>query len=226
MTEPARISLLLPTYRRPLELAETLANVRRKADKPGLLEIIVHTVFDDHETGSLALGHLCDLRITSHHVGYQCLPEAINLMAKVATGDWLFPFADDVVCETRGWDQVIRRFDHKTPMLLSCENNHGNSIWFPILSRTAYERIGCVTRSQFHDIWLQDVFRWADLWGNVRLCIPAKFTNRVVAKASYHGLSPQGKAEYQVSAKEAGERLAGVKRTTSSLALLDGLEKT
>ena len=140
------------------------------------------------------------------HTGYRGLPDAINLLAGACAGDWLFVFADDVGCDTPGWDDVIRRYDHTVPTLLTCEHSQRNDFWFPVISRPAYERLGCVTRSQFHDVWLGAVFDRA-LPGNVHRRIPAHFTDRIVCADSLTRLTRDERSAYDASIDEAASRL-------------------
>lgn len=210
--DPARISLLLPTYRRPAELQRTLADVWTSVARPAYLQVLLHVADDDDET--MKLFPMLDLPnmtgIRGPSTGYAGLPSAINRLAEMADGDWLFVFADDVGCDTPGWDEVIRRYDHTAPTLLTCENDRGNDFWFPIISRPAYQALGYVTGSQFHDIWLGAIFDRA-LPGNVHRRIPAHFTDRIVAPLSVHGLPPDQVAEYRRSIDEGVARLAALR---------------
>lgn len=208
MTGPARISFLLPTYRRPQELRRTLEDVWTSVAQPDRLEVILSVTDDDAET--IRLLPFTDLPSMAYlirpHAGYKGLPEAINEVAKFACGDWLFVFADDVGCDTPGWDDVIRRYDHTVPTLLTCANNRGFPVWFPVISRPAYEAIGCVTQSQFHDMWLGAIFDRARP-ANVHRLIPAHFTDRIVCPHSLAGLTVEERAAYEASIEAAVARL-------------------
>ncbi|MGD1146972.1 MAG: glycosyltransferase family A protein [Thermoanaerobaculaceae bacterium] len=205
MSSPALISLLLPTRHRADELRRTLDGLERAAACPELLELLVYA--DHHDAPTLAVLYEFSCQaIVGRNDGYSELPRLINEMVELATGDWLFVFADDVGCETPAWDDVIRRYDHTVPALLTCENNQGNDFWFPVLSRPAYEAMGCVTRSQFHDIWLGEVFRRAGCLVHRR--IPARFTDRIVCPMSMDRLSPDERSAFDRSVDEAAARLA------------------
>ena len=205
MNGPARISLLLPTRRRAAELRLTLEALAATVAHPGFVELIAYA--DHHDSPTLAvLDEFPSRVIVGQNDGYAALPRLINEMAELATGDWLFVFADDVGVDTPAWDDVVRRFDHTSPNLLTCENSQGNDFWFPVLSRPAYEAIGCVTQSQFHDVWLGEVFRRAGR--PVQRRIPAHFTDRIVCPMSMSHLSPEGLAAYERGIDDAAKRLA------------------
>jgi len=197
------ISLLLPTYMRHDELVHALDSVERTISKPCELEIVAHCIYDDLIALEI-LEERTDRIILSERVGYKTLPASINAMADVAAGDWLFPFADDVVCETQGWDDVIREYDTKQPTLLVCSER---GRWFPVISRAAYQAMGCVTQSQFYDEWLWAVFmRGAPL--RMFRDVPVKFTNKLVCKDKIEGLSIQERCAYDDSVSEAAQRLS------------------
>jgi len=206
---PATISLLLPTYRRPAELRRTLEDVCRTVAQRASCEVLVwlpddadsHEVCEDFKRGPVNF----DVWYGSH-VGYRGLPRAINTLAGMATGDWLFVFADDVTCDTPGWDDVIRRYDHTRPTLLTCDNDRHNIRWFPIISRPAYEAMGVVTLSQFHDEWLDRVF-WRAAPDAVHQAIPACFTDRIIADEALHRLSPAERLAFDLGVAHASELL-------------------
>jgi len=206
---PARISLLLPTWGRPEELRRTLADVLSTVARPELLEVLLY-VQDGPTAELLDSGELrCSGVIADAPCGYRGLPVAINALAERASGDWLFVFADDVGCDTAGWDDVIRRYDHAAPLLLTCQNNRGNRDWFPIISRAAYERLGLVTASQFHDVWLAEIFDRARP-GSIHRGIPAQFTDRLVCSDTLGGLSDAERLAYRASIEDAVLRLREV----------------
>ena len=114
MNGPARISLLLPTRRRAAELRLTLEALAATVAHPGFVELIAYA--DHHDSPTLAvLDEFPSRVIVGQNDGYAALPRLINEMAELATGDWLFVFADDVGVDTPAWDDVAKR-------CLSCAN--------------------------------------------------------------------------------------------------------
>ena len=212
---PPIVSLLLPTYGRAGELRRTLADVYSTVARPDRLEVLVYAVHQDDDTRRVLRDfehpRTCGrgpVAMFGPHTGYAGLPTAINLLAEsVSPGaGWLFVFADDVGCNTEGWDDVIRQHDDSVPTLLTCQNNASNTYWFPVLSRPAYEALGCVTESQFHDVWLGAIFDRAAP-GNVHRSIPAHFTDRLVCPQSFAQLHKDQAAAYHSSVERGAARL-------------------
>lgn len=210
------ISLLLPTYGRPAELRRTLADLVATVARPALLDVVVYAVGDDRDTlaviAEAARSSPFAVELTvGPHLGYRGLPTAINTAARFAGGSWLFVFADDVGCDTTGWDDVIRSYDHTVPTLLTCDNDRHNPAWFPVISRPAYEAMGLVTASQFHDVWLGAVFGAAGCT-EVHRAIPAHFTDRLVHTDGLSRLSDAERLAYDQSIADAAARLAAARR--------------
>lgn len=201
--KPATISLLLPTHGRPDELRQTLRSVSETCARPSEIELLIYAARDDEPTKDAI--PWCDELVLGPHTGYRGLPRAINALAAQARGDWLFVFADDVGCDTPDWDDIIRQYDHTVPTLLTCANDRSNPLWFPIISRPAYEAMGVVTLSQFHDVWLDRVFQQAR--GPMHQGIPAHFTDRLVAPASLQHLSPHERHAFDFGIHHAAELL-------------------
>ena len=199
MSKPV-ISVLIPAYR-PKQLEITLNSIWKTVHETDRVEVVVHAVTGDQETLDL-LGSWVQKVITSGRTGWESLPETFNALARACSGDWLFQMGDDTSCHTYGWDETVRRYDHTVPALLTPRETHYESLMetfgpntfelFPIISRPAYERMGCLTRSLFHDAWLHEVFERAGIDEAKR--IPAYFTNRIFSGESYGRLEkePEG----------------------------------
>lgn len=206
------ISLLLPTHERPVDLRQTLDSLRATIADAAAVELLVYQAEGDVATEHVMTREILQsfwsqVRVlTGPHTGYRGLPRSINALAAASRGDWLFVFADDVVCDTARWDDVIRHHDHTSPALLTCQNNRGNSLWFPIISRPAYEAMGVVTLSQFHDEWLDRVFRRAAPHA-VHRSIPAHFTDRIVHTDHLARLSAAEVRAFDLGILHAAERL-------------------
>lgn len=214
----AVISLLIPAYRAS-ELQRTLESVWKTVRDDEKLEIVVHSVLGDEKTAKL-LGNWVHKSISSDRTGWETLPVTFNALAKVSSGDWLFQIGDDTSCHTYGWDEIIRRYDHTVPALLTPRETHYESMMetfgpnrfelFPIISRKAYEKMGCLTRSLYHDAWLHEVFERAGIDEAKR--IPAYFTNRIFSNESYGRLEkepPEAQQEFWRTVDEAAAQLRG-----------------
>jgi hypothetical protein len=183
---PAIISLLIPTYNRAGELFRTLNSIYKTVHDPEHLEIVVHAVDGDEDTFKV-LGSWVNKVITSDRVGWDTVCETFNEMAAACTGDWLFMICDDTTCHTYGWDEIIRKYDHAVPALLTPRETHSElaiatfgdfeHFLYPIISRPAYEKLGCLTQTIYHDAWLHEVFKTAGIQEQLR--IPIYFTDRI-----------------------------------------------
>lgn len=218
----AVISLLIPAYR-PKELERTLESVWKTVRDDENLEIVVHAVLGDEKTANL-LGNWVHKTIFSDRTGWESLSQTFNALAEACSGDWLFLIGDDTTCHTYGWDEIIRRYDHTVPNLLSVRETHDECLeemglkpnfeLLPVVSRPAYEKIGCLTRSLYHDTWVHEVFERGGI-DEIRR-IPAYFTNRIFSSDSYGNLAketPEVQREFWRTVDEAAAKLHGETQT-------------
>lgn len=162
---PALISLLLPTRGRPRLVERFLDSVAAQSMRPEDVEVILYV--DDDDAGSHALGHdrlavkrLIGPRLTMGQYNSTCLRHAAGQIIVLAN--------DDVVIQTRGWDERLRELDarHADKIYLGYCNDllkGAKLAAFPILSRSTCDNLDdpfpAIYRGAFIDVHLMDVFR-------------------------------------------------------------------
>lgn len=105
------VSILLPTRKRPAHLCAALDTINSFATNKQDLEFILKLDDDDQETIDLVQKFKSLIKIktlvTERGRGYGDLHLWYNEMARMATGDWLFPFTDSARMTQEGWDTLI-----------------------------------------------------------------------------------------------------------------------
>lgn len=173
------ISVLVPTRQRVSSLLQTLTALCRECADPAGLEVLLRVDLDDCET-QRAISFLSDvvrpparlLCLVAHRGdGWEQNHEYYNQLAKLATGDWLFMYGDDIHEITAGWDHAIRRAptnrllattmyrpdrdldEPHTWFNAKADWTFGNA--FPVMPREMYNRLGCFSRHKHADVYLE-----------------------------------------------------------------------
>jgi len=109
------ISVLIPTRGRPEGIRRVLENFQRAVEQKALFDVWIYVDDDDRLTlDYIESGHWRTLDYRVHwHVapGKASMGEMFSeLWQECSTNPGIyFPFCDDYVVETRGWDEVLRR---------------------------------------------------------------------------------------------------------------------
>jgi hypothetical protein len=101
------ISVLIPSRRREIQLAESIGSLAHLAADPGAVEYLVAADPDDPRTLDVASACGAWVLTTPERYGDQRLHEYYNDLAAMAAGDWLLMWNDDTRMSTPGWDQII-----------------------------------------------------------------------------------------------------------------------
>jgi hypothetical protein len=168
-------SLIVPTRRRPAQLARLLESVCRTAYHPERIEVIL--VVDADDPASL----VPHPRLTVRHVVVppgQTMGALNNAGYYASIGAYVMLLNDDVVVRTPGWDATalacFRRFPD--PFVLVHVNDTlicDHLCTFPITSRAFYELIGEICPAQYRryriDDHIEDVFNLLAILGERRV---------------------------------------------------------
>jgi glycosyltransferase involved in cell wall biosynthesis len=170
-----RISLLLPTRGRPELARRFLQSVIAQSTHPELVEVIL--CVDDDDSGShditadgISLKVVIGPRQNMGAYNARCLENA--------TGEITIAVNDDIIIQTRGWDDKVRALDARYPdgIYLGYPNDRfkGEKVCtFPILSRKACEILGepypGIYKGAFIDVHLMDIFRRLERRGYPRM---------------------------------------------------------
>lgn len=102
-----RISLLIPTRKRPDNMQRVVDSAFKKANKPSEIEVIFYIDNDDNES-TKKIGKLGNWPQVGYVPGERIvLSQMWNECWKVATADIGMHCGDDVVFITQGWDNII-----------------------------------------------------------------------------------------------------------------------
>jgi hypothetical protein len=170
-----KISLLLPTRKRPLLANRFLQSAARCADRAELVEAIVYVDEDDVDSydvncGALTCKTIIGPRLTMGGYNTGCFQQS--------GGDIVVLTNDDVMVRTKGWDSRLRalheRFTDGVYLLYPNDLFKGKGLCaFPILSRRTCEVLGNpfppAYRGSFIDYHLLDIFKRLERRGYPRL---------------------------------------------------------
>jgi len=169
------ISLMVPTFGRPIMVKRLLAALRDNADEPGSYEWWLG--MDSTETNKDEYKEIID---KDHHVWAVVCGDRVmqtvkyNTIAPMTEGDILGCCDDDVVCETKGWDTLVRKeFEGKKLHMAGTNGDPNGEAFF--FSRDIYEFFGYVTPPQIGHYW---AIAWPKhiTWGaGISGTVPANF---------------------------------------------------
>jgi hypothetical protein len=136
----AKISVLIVGYNRPEGAMRCVTSARLTADKPELLEIMVVT----DETDNLRDRYLTLPEVTSFVIPEHTTSEKWNFLYNKSSGDIIIMVADDVIFESRGWDEMLRKSwpDDGIAVMFSDSSSGIELLEFPIVSRLMIETLG------------------------------------------------------------------------------------
>lgn len=169
-----RVSLLVPTRKRPEYLKAFLDSYNATASDRDDSEIVFRVDFDDLESLKMLTEYDWPVIVGPRRQGYQSLPSFYNEMVRLATGDILICCNDDVIIETPGWAQLVIEAANKYPdgifnIGVSTVRLEENYV-FSCVSRKLVDRLGFINdeRLVYSDIFLMDVAkhfgRLSKLW--------------------------------------------------------------
>jgi len=105
------ISVLLPSRKRLSKLTQCIKSIADNASSHDNFEICLRIHRDDTETIEALpeLLKLCTVRVVIglQHNGYSSLHWFYQEAAAIARGDWVWVMNDDVICRTKGWDDLL-----------------------------------------------------------------------------------------------------------------------
>lgn len=165
-----KISILIPTRKRPHFLERLFKSVQDTADNINDIEVCLYIDNDDTET-MVELPRLGTMLNLKTRIGERIiLAEMWNKCYKIADpSSQIFQHSnDDITFNTKGWDTLITKAFEKYPDRIAFvggrdgHDPHNNDLFtHGFLSKQWIETIGYVTppyfSSDFCDVWLTDV---------------------------------------------------------------------
>lgn len=146
------VSALCPTRDRAVLLEKSLDSLFRLADDPSRVEVLL--AVDPDQPGP-QLPADCNVRVwrAPERYGYLRINEYYNQLARIALGDWLFIWNDDLVMRTSGWDTVIA--GQPPALLFPADNGPPHCNGFPVVPAEWIRVLGHVSLATYADTWLQ-----------------------------------------------------------------------
>ncbi len=165
MMQMRSISLLVPTRDRPVQLMRMLDSAFQNVSRSGVLEVVLYVDDDDEVTQRLDLSKYNVRRLVGPRRSMGILNSACFA---ASTGDVIVLGNDDVIIQTKGWEQKILDEANSFPdaifLLYPNDLFKGEKLAsFPILSRKTCDEIADPFpgeyRGAFIDLHIMDVFR-------------------------------------------------------------------
>jgi len=176
-TEPAVISVLLPTRGRRETLRKSLDSLVSKANHPERLEILFGVDEDDQSVIDYIKEEIAeDLKEVGIEarasifkpLGYENLHIYVNTLAGAATGDWFFFWNDDCLMVSEGWDDVIDQYNGQFKLLGPKDNHNGHPYAIlPIVPRDWFILMGHLSQNPQNDAWLSHIAYMLDIFERV-----------------------------------------------------------
>lgn len=172
---PDHISMLLPTRGRPENLQRLFGNLQATAARRDLFDVWLFVDDDDHPTLQYIAGN--DWRRFGFPINWHVAPgknsmgEMLNELWQSCTSNAgiYFPFMDDAVITTAGWDEVLRRCFSGDGFLLGYLRDPtalAFQVTIAIPSARWLNTIGYVVTDRFYfwfgDCWLDEIAQMAD----------------------------------------------------------------
>lgn len=153
------ISLLLPTRNRFEDCNRTIKSFFENAKNSQNLQLILRCDNDDLEflKNIHKLDHIEKLTIIvgDKYDGYKSLHKFYNEMINFASGDYIMPINDDLICETKGFDEIIMSKNKEDiKIYVGVSNGNYQGWYFPIIQKKIIQEIGHLSKSPFYDGYL------------------------------------------------------------------------
>jgi len=171
-----KISLLMPTRGRPAWAERFFRSVAQHSSHPDRVEVILYV--DDDDTGSHHLDS-SEIHVVRIIGPRKTMGEYNSACLERAQGDIIILVNDDMVIQTRGWDEKVAALDagYSDGIYLAYGNDlfkGGALCTFPILSRRTCEVLVEPYPKAYHgafiDYHLFDIFKRLQCAGVDRIC--------------------------------------------------------
>jgi glycosyltransferase involved in cell wall biosynthesis len=152
------ISVIFPSRGRPKSLMRTVRQLRDLAYDPWALEILVAVDPDDIDTLFAVQDGAFRVLVQNARWGYTNFHIYCNNLAKIANGDWLFLWNDDLEMQTRDWDERIREQPCDQVLWPTANHAHHANL-FPAWPKVWTDTLGYVAPFNHVDTYLQHIAR-------------------------------------------------------------------
>ena len=175
ITPTKRISVLIPTRKRPKMMFDALKSLWKTVSKEGSVEYLIALDDDDQESIDYfkkTIIPYMDKKKIDYGVyvvprwGYERLNEYLNYLASKASGAWYLFFNDDARMKSKDWDKTICKHTGKFRILRVKDNMEHPYAIFPIIPHEFYVLTGTISPQQMTDAWVSQVAYLCDIMEN------------------------------------------------------------
>ena len=166
-----KISILIPTRNRSKKLDRFLKTLKKKTSKLSRLELLILFDFDETEFEKyiqILNDYKNDIKIKIFRNSFNTHAKRNNFLAKNSSGTIIFPANDDIVIDTKDWDNLIdkevAKFKKDEPFCLWPDSGNKYPFLhchFPIINNIWYKKLGYVGSELFNfwylDTWICDL---------------------------------------------------------------------
>jgi glycosyltransferase involved in cell wall biosynthesis len=158
-----KITILLPTRKRPQSLESSIQSLLKLAAEPQSLEILLAVDTDDSDTLNWATETKLETQakitvVEFERLGYHQMHRYLNQLAKVGSGQQFMFWNDDAEMLTEHWDTIVSAHAHTQSLIRMQVINHEHPYaLFPIINRTWYAITGAISYTCQSDRFLFEV---------------------------------------------------------------------
>lgn len=172
------ITLLMPTRSRFYEASNTISSFFEMAKNKDNIEFIIRCDSDDKEfllkLTELPYFERIKVIIGNRYSGYYDLHLFYNEMLKLSTGNFIMPINDDLICETKNYDELILSKSVDDIKIYTGINKGNYQGWyFPIINKKILDEIGHLSKCVFYDGYLYFSLKELGIYEDINL----KFTH-------------------------------------------------
>lgn len=154
-----KISLIHPSRGRPEKAKSTFHYWMDNAVNPENIEHILSLDFSDKKNGEY---ERFDKLTIDHN---DCVVEATNSAAKIATGDILIYLSDDFKCPENWDEKILNRFSTiENPLLIKVDDClqpfNKDVLTIPIMNRILYKRLGYFFHPGYKSMFCDQQLYW------------------------------------------------------------------
>jgi hypothetical protein len=149
------ISVVFASRGRPDSLVAAVDSLNQTAKQPENVEIIIGVDPDDTSWLSVDVPSNVIVWTAPERYGYNCLHKYLNELAKIASGDWLMWFNDDMRMVSKSWDDVIQ--SHRPAVIWPFANHVHHANIAPAWPRAWSEATGHASPTSHMDTYWQRI---------------------------------------------------------------------
>ncbi len=179
------VSVFIVTRKRAKSLIQALDSLISLSHNQSSIEFVIKADEDDLDTINIVRNTQTKfpflnfkLIITPRGKGYAEMHNWLNIMAKEASGDWIFIFNDDARMKSDRWDEILLNvygqpawFGMDDVCLLIGKMLPNPTYGFPFLRRKVFDILGHICLSPLGDTWLYTIMVAISAYGSIPILV-------------------------------------------------------